>query len=75
MSIASLRLLRLSLKIYLFAVLLPIMGMRTSDLSICVRSSGVYKLMFYLTIVHNIYVTVTLGWHDSTCSEFIIVLM
>ena len=23
--------------------------------------------MFYLTIVNKTYVTVTLGWHDSTC--------
>ena len=25
-----------------------------------------YKLMFYLTIVNKTYITVTLGWHDST---------
>ena len=31
-----------------------------------VSSSDVYKLMFNLTIVNKTYVTVTLGWHDST---------
>ena len=43
-------------------------GLITSDLLICVSSSGVYKLMFYLTIVNKILLTVTLGWHDSTKS-------
>ena len=37
----------------------------TSDLSLRVWSSGVCKIMFYLTIVNRYYVTVTLGWHDS----------
>ena len=30
-----------------------------------VSSSGVYRLMFYLTIVKKYYTTVTLYWHDS----------
>ena len=39
----------------------------TRDLSISVSSSDVYTLlMFYLTIVNKNYVTVTLGWHDSS---------
>ena len=34
-------------------------------ISIHVSSSGVYKLMFSLTIVKKYYITVTHGWHDS----------
>ena len=34
-----------------------------NGLSIRVSSSGVFKLMFYLTIVNKYFVTVTLGWH------------
>ena len=39
----------------------------TNDVSIRVSASGVYKLIFYLTIVNKIlfYVTAPLGWHDS----------
>ena len=38
----------------------------TSDLSIRFSSSEVYTLVFYLAIVNKYYVTVTLGWHDSS---------
>ena len=37
-------------------------------LSIGIISSELYKLMFYLTIVTNYFVTVTFGWHDSRLS-------
>ena len=37
----------------------------TRDLSIRISLSGVYKLIFYLTIVNKHNVTVTLGWQDS----------
>ena len=35
-----------------------------------VSSSDVYKLLFYLTIVNKTYVTITLGWHDSTVGSY-----
>ena len=38
----------------------------TSDTSIRISSSGVYKLIFYLTIVKKHDVTVTLGWQDNS---------
>ena len=37
----------------------------TSDLSIRIRSNGVYKLLLHLAIVTKQYVTGTLGWYDS----------
>ena len=38
----------------------------TSDLSIRVSKSKVYKLMLYLTLVNKLlHITVTLGCHDS----------
>ena len=37
----------------------------SSDLSISVSKSDVYKLIFYLTIVNKYHVTVTFCWHDS----------
>ena len=36
-------------------------------------SSDVYKLIFYLAIVNKTYVTVTLGWHDSTTMYCVVV--
>ena len=39
-------------------------------LSICVRSSGVYKLGFTKQSKTQNYVTVTLGWHESTHEDF-----
>ena len=36
------------------------------DLSIPVSPSGVYKLVFYLTILNKYYVTATLGRQDSS---------
>ena len=44
-----------------FFVFKVIRDLNRCDLSICVSSSGVYMLMFYLAIV-----TVTFSWHDST---------
>ena len=35
-----------------------------------VTSSGVFKLMFYLTIVKKHDVTFTLGWQDSSVKGF-----
>ena len=40
-------------------------GLIHSEQSIRVSANGVYKLMFYFTIVNKKYATVTLGWHDS----------
>ena len=40
-------------------------GLIQSGLSIRVSSSGVYKLMFYLTIVNKHDVAVTFAWQDS----------
>ena len=41
-------------------------GLIRSDISIRVSSSGVYKLLFYFTIVNKNDVAVTLAWQDST---------
>ena len=44
----------------------------TSDLSSRVRSSGVYTLMFYLTIVNKKIVTVTFFCEQLFCKQFLL---